>query len=316
MGTANLRPAAQPTIHFIGVSTQRSSIRRVFPVWARELGLSNAELHGIDLPLHAGREAYRSVVNFVRNDALSRGALVTTHKIDLYHACADLFDEQDWFARSMGEVSSISKRQGSLIAQAKDPVSAGRTLLRMIPPGYWTRDGSEVLCLGAGGAGVAITWFLLAGQHPLGRPTRVIVTDVDAQRLDHLRTLVDSERLLVSTVSEPNDNSRLLGQLPPGSLIINATGLGKDRPGSPLDKGASFPADSIVWELNYRGELDFLQQAKRQAVARKLQLHDGWDYFIHGWTSVISDVFGIEIPDDQQTFERLSQLAIDAAAGA
>ncbi|MBV8584652.1 MAG: shikimate dehydrogenase [Verrucomicrobia bacterium] len=316
MGTANLRPAAQPTIHFIGVSTQGSSIRRVFPVWARELGLSNAELHGIDLPLHAGREAYRSVVNFVRNDALSRGALVTTHKIDLYRACADLFDEQDWFARSMGEVSSISKRQGSLIAQAKDPVSAGRTLLRMIPPGYWTRDGSEVLCLGAGGAGVAITWFLLAGQHPLGRPTRVIVTDVDAQRLGHLRTLVDSERLLVSTVSESTDNSRLLGQLPPGSLIINATGLGKDRPGSPLDKSASFPSDSIVWELNYRGELDFLQQAKRQAVAQKLQVHDGWDYFIHGWTSVISDVFGIEIADDQQTFERLSQLAIDAAAGA
>ena len=199
MGTANLRAAAQPTIHFIGVSTQRSSIRRVFPVWARELGLSNAELHGIDLPLHAGREAYRSVVNFVRNDALSRGALVTTHKIDLYRACADLFDEQDWFARSMGEVSSISKRQSSLIAQAKDPVSAGRTLLRMIPPGYWTRDGPEVLCLGAGGAGVAITWFLLAGQHPLGMPNRVIVTDVDAQRLDHLRTRVDSERLLVSS---------------------------------------------------------------------------------------------------------------------
>jgi shikimate 5-dehydrogenase len=316
MGTANLRPATQPTIHFVGVSTQRSSIRRVFPVWARELGLKNAELHGIDLPLHAGREAYRSVINFVRNDALSRGALVTTHKIDLYHACADLFDEQDWFARSMGEVSSISKREDRLIAQAKDPVSAGRTLSQMIPPGYWTRSGSEVLCLGAGGAGVAITWFLLAGQNPLGRPSRVIVTDVDAQRLDHLRKLVDSDRLCVATVSGSTDNSRLLAQLPPGSLVINATGLGKDRPGSPLDNDAVFPADTIVWELNYRGELDFLQQVKRQAVAQKLQVHDGWDYFIHGWTCVIGDVFGIEIPDDQETFERLSQLALDAAAGA
>ena len=316
MGTANLRPATQPTIHFIGVSTQRSSIRRVFPVWARELGINNAELHGIDLPLHAGREAYRSVVNFVRGDALSWGALVTTHKIDLYHACVDLFDEQDWFAHSMGEVSSISKRQGRLIAQAKDPVSAGRTLLRMIPPGYWARVGSEVLCLGAGGAAVAIIWFLLAGQHPLGSPRRVIVTDVDAQRLDHLRRLVDSDRLCVAVVSGQNDNSRLLAQLPPGSLIINATGMGKDRPGSPLDDDTLFPAESIVWELNYRGELDFLKQAKRQALAQKLQVHDGWDYFIHGWTGVISDVFGIEIPDDQQRFARLSQLAVDASAGA
>jgi shikimate 5-dehydrogenase len=316
MGSANLRPATQPTIHFIGVSTRRSSIRRVFPVWARELGLGNAELHGIDLPLHAGREAYRSVVNFVRGDALSCGALVTTHKIDLYHACADLFDEQDWFARSMREVSSISKRQGRLLAQAKDPVSAGRTLLRMIAPGYWTRVGSEVLCLGAGGAGVAITWFLLAGQHRLGTPRRVIVTDVDAQRLDHLQTLVDSDRLCVAVVSGPNDNSRLLAQLPPGSLIINATGMGKDRAGSPLDNDTLFPADSIVWELNYRGELDFLSQAEGQALAQKLQVHDGWDYFIHGWTCVISDVFGIEIPDNRQTFARLSQLALDATAEA
>jgi shikimate 5-dehydrogenase len=315
MVTANLRAATQPTIQFIGVSTQRSSIRRVFPVWAQELRLNNAQLNGIDLPLHAGREAYRSVVNFVRADALSRGALVTTHKIDLYHACTDLFDEQDWFARSMGEVSSISKRQGRLIAQAKDPVSAGRTLLRMIPSGYWTQGDSEVLCLGAGGAGVAITWFLLAGQHPLGTPNRVTVTDVDAQRLEHLRTLVESDRLRVAAVSGATDNSRLLSQLPPGSLIINATGLGKDQPGSPLDDDALFPADSIVWELNYRGELDFLQQVKRQAVAQKIQVHNGWDYFIHGWTCVISDVFGIEIPDDPQTFERLSQLALDAASG-
>jgi shikimate 5-dehydrogenase len=314
MGTADLRPTTQPTIHFIGVSTQRSSIRRVFPVWARELGLSNAELHGIDLPLRAGREAYRSVVNFIRSDPLSCGALVTTHKIDLYHACADLFDEQDWFARSMGEVSSISKQPGRLIAQAKDPISAGRTLLRMIPPGYWT-GGAEVLCLGAGGAGVAITWFLLAGQHPLGNPNRVIVTDVDSQRLDHLQTLVDSDRLSASAVSGPKDNSRLLAHLPPGSLIINATGLGKDRPGSPLDNDTLFPVNSIVWELNYRGELDFLQQVKQQAFAQKLQVHDGWDYFIHGWTCVISDVFGIGIPDDQQTFERLSQLALDATSG-
>jgi shikimate dehydrogenase len=144
----------------------------------------------------------------------------------------------------------------------------------------------------------------------------VFVTDVDAQRLDHLRTLVDSDRLCVAAVSGSTDNSRLLAQLPPGSLIINATGLGKDRPGSPLDNDALFPANSIVWELNYRGELDFLQQVKRQAVAQKLQVHDGWDYFIHGWTSVISDVFEVEIPDDHETFERLSQLALDAATGA
>jgi len=44
------------------------------------------------------------------------------------------------------------------------------------------------------------------------------------------------------------------------------------------------------------GALAFLQQAHRQPESKKLQIYDGWDYFIHGWTCVISDVFAIEIP--------------------
>jgi shikimate 5-dehydrogenase len=33
---------------------------------------------------------------------------------------------------------------------------------------------------------------------------------------------------------EPGQNDKVLSKMPKGSLIINATGLGKDRPGSPL----------------------------------------------------------------------------------
>ena len=55
--------------------------------------------------------------------------------------------------------------------------------------------------------------------------------------------------------------------LPPRSLVVNATGMGKDRPGSPLRAGAAFPERSAVWELNYRGELEFLRQARAQAAS-------------------------------------------------
>ena len=95
-------PATRPTMYFIGVSTGRSSIMKVFPRWAEYLGISDAQLKGIDFPLHAEPAAYRAAVEFIRSDNLSQGALVTTHKIDLFSACRDLFDEVDPHAQRLG----------------------------------------------------------------------------------------------------------------------------------------------------------------------------------------------------------------------
>ena len=69
------RPATQPTFYFIGVTTTSSSIMRVFPAWARHLGLKEAVLKGIDFPLHADPEAYRECVSFIKSDPQSLGAL-------------------------------------------------------------------------------------------------------------------------------------------------------------------------------------------------------------------------------------------------
>src|ERR1700751_4541851 len=242
-----------PTIHFIGVSTKQSSIMRVFPEWAEELGLGEVAINGIDLALHAAPDQYQQVVAFIRDDLNSNGALVTTHKIDLFQAAHPFFDELDWFAASMHEVSSISQQAGKLIGQAKDPVSAGRTLAAMMPPGSWTGDGGDVFCMGCGGAGVAITWFLLLGDHRLGRPKRVIVSDVSAERLAHLEKLVDTTALEVELVGDSKDNDRILEGLREGSLVINATGLGKDRPGSPITDDGGFSRGAIVGELKHTG---------------------------------------------------------------
>jgi len=104
-------------------------------------------------------------------------------------------------------------------------------------------------------------------------------------------------------------NDALLDALPEGSLIVNATGLGKDRPGSPLGPDALFPHNGLVWELNYRGNLLFLDAAEAQARDRHLSTFDGWDYFLHGWTRVVAEVFAVEIPASGPAFDRLSQLA-------
>jgi hypothetical protein len=83
--------------------------------------------------------------------------------------------------------------------------------------------------------------------------------------------------------------------------------MGKDLPGSPITDDAEFPLNSIAWELNYRGELRFLHQALAQQNSRKVIVEDGWIYFLHGWTSVISQVLNVEISG--ATFDRLASIA-------
>lgn len=311
-----LRPASAPTLYFIGVTTGSSSIQHVFPLWAEELGLEGAVLTGIDMPLHADPNDYRRVVEFIAGDPLSLGALVTTHKIDLYAACADLFDEIDPFARLMGETSCISKRDGRLICHAKDPISSGLAIDAFLGSGHWTNEPADVLSMGAGGSTIAISWYLSRPSSGADRPGRIVITNRSAARLDHLREIhqkIDTDTVFEYVLTpEPEDNDRVLGSLPPRSLVVNATGLGKDAPGSPLTSAGVFPPHGVAWDLNYRGDLVFLDQARAQQSARGLQVEDGWIYFVHGWTQVIAEVFRVDIPTSGPAFERLSTLARSA----
>jgi shikimate 5-dehydrogenase len=307
-----LAPATAPTLYFIGVTTGQSSILKVFPRWSDALGLG-ARIVGVDLPLHAPDEDYRAVVGFIAQDPLSRGALVTTHKIDCFRATRDLFDEIEPLAELMGEMSCIAKHGDTLVASAKDPLSSGLALDAILPSGHFAWTAAEVLVLGAGGASIAITWNLMQASRGADRPSRIVVADIDQGRLDEIRHVHDrfgSDVPVAYALSRRReDNDALMAALPPGSLVINATGLGKDGPGSPLTDAAVWPEDGFAWELNYRGDLVFLAQARAAAASRRLTVADGWVYFLHGWTRVIADVFAVEIPTSGPDFERLSELA-------
>ena len=248
-------------------------------------------LVGVDLPLHAERGRYRKVVEHVKFGERELGGLITTHKIDLFEACRDLFDEVDEYADLCGETSLLAKRSGRLLAGASDPISSGRSLAEFYPAG----GAGEVLCIGGGGSATAITVHLL--QRRLA--PRITVVSRTAPRLEAMREIhqkLDSD-LVVRYVenSDATVNDRLVSALPPGSLVINATGMGKDRPGSPITNAAVFPERGYAWDFNYRGELEFLRQARRQADGRGLHVEDGWRYFIHGWAVVMEQVFQIEI---------------------
>jgi shikimate 5-dehydrogenase len=313
MGAREYVKTTRPTFYFIGVTTGKSSIMEVFPEWAKFLGLQDVVIKGIDFKPHDEPYAYREAVEFIKNDPLSRGALVTTHKIDLLKACRDFFEELDPYARIMGEISCISKRNGKLIGHAKDPITSGLAIEAFLPPQYWVETGAAALLLGAGGSSIAITSYLMHVSHGTNRPSKIIVTNRSQPRLDEIRHI--HQKLEAQTPTEyfltpkPEDNDAVLKDLPPGSLVVNATGLGKDAPGSPLTDSAVFPANGVVWELNYRGDLIFLEQAEAQRESRHLQIEDGWVYFIHGWTQVIAEVFDIDIPVNGPQFDQLSEIA-------
>lgn len=313
-------PAEKPTFYFIGVTTAQSSIMKVFPKWAAYLGLGDVEIKGIDMALHDSPARYREVVAFLRSDPLSLGALVTTHKLDLFAAARDMFDVIDPHAQLMAETSCISKRDGKLICHAKDPISSGLSLDGFLPANHFFETGAELFSMGAGGSTIALTWHMMQARRGADRPSRIVVSNRSRSRLDHIREIhqqigadVPVDYVLAPTAA---DNDAVMAGLKPGSLVINATGLGKDAPGSPLTWNGVFPERGIVWELNYRGALEFLDQANAQREARGLQVEDGWTYFIHGWTQVIAEVFAVDIPTSGPRFDMISRIAAEATGRA
>lgn len=304
-----------PTAYFFGVTTERSLSGKLFPRWAEILELGDAELVGVNLPINGPPEVYRQAVYQIKHDPLSLGAVITTHKINTLHAARDLFDVLTPDARLTQEVASVYKRDGKLIGHAVDPITSGLSMQQFIPPGYWGRTRAHILCLGAGGSAVAISVYLTRTLPPEDRPARVIFVNRSAPRLDSLRRLIETHMPASGIQFEfvenrdPRVNDQLMALLSPGSMVINATGMGKDTPGSPITDAGVFPHDGIAWELNYRGELDFLHQAERQKAQRRLTVVDGWYYFLAGWSMIVGQIFDVEI-----TPARFSELRAAAEA--
>lgn len=300
---------AESYMGFVGVSTGGSSIRKVFPEWADALQLPTRTLVGHDIALDSPPAVYREVVERIRDDPQHWGALVTTHKMAVHAAARDLFDSCDELAETFGEISCIVKRGDRLLGSAKDPVTARLALDEFLARDHFGRSGGAALILGSGGAGTALS-------HQLGtrtdRPQQIICTALTQQPLDHARQIHERAGLPVGLVryvvtTGSSDVAALLAALPPASLIVNATGMGKDRPGSPVAVGSRFPERAVVWEFNYRGPLDFWHQALAQQQERRLQVEDGWRYFVHGWTQAVAEVFDIAMP--APTVDELGRIA-------
>lgn len=277
---------------FLGVTTGESAVNSVFDAWCEAIGV-DWTLEGRDLPLALKRSAYEELLDALRDD-LYVGALVTSHKARLYESCWAAFDLLEPAAVSLGEVGLVRKQPAGLVAGVSDIASGGH-ILRSLLGRVGSEKPTEALIIGAGGAGLAAAWNLCVES--VGDLSIVTLAERDSERTNAVRDLVSRwpGRITPSVVhvSDSNTCSSLVNELSPASLIVNASGVGKDLPGSPCSDDVAFPARSIVWDFNYRGSLDFLRQAREQEAGSSLLIEDGMMYFSAGWSVVLTSVAGV-----------------------
>lgn len=309
----HLTPQAEPPrrFYFVGVTTGQSSMRRIFPRWCEALNL-HAEMVGVDLPLDTPAARYRELLKEVQSDPHAAGALVTSHKLNLFQSAPDFFARLDPDATRLKEVACIVRQpDGTLNGSAKDAFTSILSLNHIVPEAYWAGTGAEILCLGVGGSGQAFALGLLTRYPTDALPRRIHLVARNERRIEQARavlhSLPENHRIDYHIAATPPETDSLLAPLPPGSLIANATGMGKDVPGSPLSDSAPFPPEAIAWDFNYRGDLTFLRQAERQSESRGVKTHDGWIYFLYGWMNVMAEVFGFEV--SPEVFQKLAGIA-------
>ena len=289
-----------PLILFLGINTAGSLVHQTFPHWAA--GLDKPWLlRGIDLPPEAGSDSYRDLITAIRRNPHISGMVITSHKLRIFDAAHDLLsphrDPINDITREVNCLATAGHRQPH--AYARDPLALS-PILDQLPGG---RPQHHVLCLGAGGAATALLLALTVnipiatatGQlRPHSNPpAHLAFADIDPTALHNLQEVAGHcpttpTEITYHPLASTTDVAHLAENLPAQSLIINATGLGKDKPGTPLPSDTRFPDHALAWDLNYRGDLTFLHQARSQGVPTI----DGWDYFLAGWCAALTTIAG------------------------
>jgi shikimate dehydrogenase len=295
---------------FLGISTAGSLAHRTFPGWSR-LFCPEAVLRGADLPAGASPAEFRDLVAAMIANPRVLGAVVTSHKLRLFRACQGLVDYVEPLVALTEEIAGLNTRD-RVRAFARDAQSLDIILDGIGgpagPAGLGGAGPRPMLCIGAGGAAIALMLAMrldiagtLAAQRPIiraGQAARGPLTIVgrDQESLDNVRAVRDRCGIPAGGAGlmlAPDQDAvaRQAGSAAPRTVVINATGLGKIAPCSPLPDQAPFPPDSVAWDFNYRGPLTFLDQARRAGVATE----DGWDYFVAGWSAALAAITGQEL---------------------
>jgi len=113
-------------------------------------------------------------------------------------------------------------------------------------------------------------FFTPTGFQQLPLAERANVSGLGSEHVGKRCTAFDGDGHSVEEPGQRLDPRAVAQASQRGQERCSRTGLGKDAPGSPLTDAVVFPDHGIVWDLNYRGDLIFLEQARKQVdVARE-----------------------------------------------
>ena len=295
-------------VWFLGVSTRASVIHRALPRWGALLGRP-LRCQGVDLPVDARPGDYVEFCDRLLAAPGAAGAVVTTHKAALYRAARARFAGVDALAEQTREINAIRRDRSGLRGWARDPVSVGR-----VTDVIWPEPGRDVVCLGGGGTAVALLRHLTRRR---ARPASITVCETSPGQVRELHRFLDDLGTAVPVHVRRGERGRPwdgeVATAGAGALIVNATGMGKDRPGAPVTDRVRFPGQAVVWELNYRGDLRFLRLAEARAGPLGLDVHDGWSLFCHGWAAALTPL--LDLPEDPALGDRFAAAVADLAPG-
>lgn len=284
-------------LYFIGRSTAGSLAPRVVKSWLALAGAS-AALRLVDLPLEASRSDYERVFAAFRSDPDFAGAQITGHKTGMYRerSFLDRISSEAAASREIGGIR-VDGTTGGLVGFSPDMLALPDQLAELLGPDHAPRR--DCLILGGGGAAAAIAMTLAK----LGLVDSMNITESDPSRARAVDSWVrETPALVGTTVHDAYAADEVLARTRPGSLVVNATGVGKDAPGSVVSATSRFPRDAIAWDLNYRGELGFLRLADAQARAQHLRVADGLSYFVRNWWCFLTESLSLDadcVPFDQ-----------------
>ena len=283
----------------MGVDPAGSRAHKVYSRWACALGLPPI-LRTVSLPVGTAASAYRECVAGLSNDQNVLGVVITSHKTAIVDTAHDLIGGFTELAGRLREAGVLVRRQGALTADAPDVASSRRAVGILLSDARWAAGDGDVIIFGAGGAGRALAYALSRDATALGVRS-ITLADCVIGKAAAVANACASARLQIpvrAVDSTPRQNGTLLARSAAGTLIVNATGLGKDAPGSPVDDSVAFPSRAIVWDFNYRGERRFLRHARTSYAHRDLRVEDGRNYFVAAWTEALARIAG-STPTDE-----------------
>jgi shikimate 5-dehydrogenase len=286
-------PPSKPTVYIVGAEPLPQGLLDVLPKWVQRFGDKSTAIVPMAAPSAADAAGYQRFVDFMRDEYNAVGAIMLSHASTLFEHTQQMFDEFDDDAKLLGKIGVAVRTPGTLTALAPAKRAAQQAYEQTFGN---DSTPAEALIIGATAQARALALALSNSDSGSG-PLRVCLTTLDGKSMTDMRQriadLPEDRRPVLRHIESPLEHDRLLTLLPPGSLVVNATGPANADTKSPVGDAALFPEEGMVWDLDAVGiSSPFLDKARQQRRPRGLRLADGPIFHQYQWLAAVAAVFG------------------------